>query len=156
MSGVAKHENGYVSRYDYACTHAGTPVASAATDQSCLLGTEGGISYAAVRAAVRWIASEKLEVNLTVDNTSDNSEASPSTLLYVGQSNGVTGTSNTTYPRFSSAVTGGVPLGRASGSPFIAYSPHGPYAQDTFSRSPYIGYSTPMDRGTSPAGESTE
>ncbi len=145
VSAVAKHQDGYVDRYDFACTHPNSGVPTAVTDQSCLIGTEGGTSYAAVRAAVRWLASEKLEVNLSVDNTNDNSEASPSTLLYVGQASGVTGTSNTSYPRFSSAVTGGLPLGTASGSAFIAYSPFGPYAQDTFSRSPYVDYSTYCD-----------
>src|SRR6202041_1694245 len=59
--------------------------------------------------------------------------------------NGVTGASNTLYPRFSSAPTGGVPLGTATGSAFISYSPFGPYAQDTFSHSPYTDYSTYCD-----------
>ncbi|HTY94042.1 MAG TPA: TonB-dependent receptor [Steroidobacteraceae bacterium] len=145
LSGVAKHEDGYVNRYDYACTHPGTAVATSALDQGCLLGTEGGIAYSAVRAALRWVPTDKLEVNLSVDNTNDNSQASPSTLLYVGQANGTTGTSNTSYPRFSSAPTGGVPLGTATGSPFISYSPYGPYAQDSYSHSPYVDYSTYCD-----------
>jgi iron complex outermembrane recepter protein len=145
ISGVARHQDGYVTRYDYACSHPGSDVPSQAVDQDCVLGTEGGVSYDAARVALRWLASDKLEVNITADNTDNNSEASPNTLLYVGQANGVTGTSNTLYPRFSSAPTGGVPLGTATGSAFISYSPFGPYAQDTFSHSPYTDYSTYCD-----------
>jgi iron complex outermembrane receptor protein len=145
ISGVARHQDGYVTRYDYACSHPGADVASAALDQGCVIGTEGGISYDAVRTAVRWLVNDKLEVNVSADNTDDNSEAAPNTLLYVGQASGVTGTSSALYPRFSSAPTGGVPLGTATGSPFISYSPFGPYAQDTFSHSPYTDYSTYCD-----------
>ena len=145
ISGVARHQDGYVTRYDYACSHPGSDVASAALDQGCVLGTEGGISYDAVRTAIRWLVNDRLEVNVTADNTDDNSESSPNTLLYVGQASGVTGTSNALYPRFSSAPTGGVPLGTATGSAFISYSPFGPYAQDTFSHSPYTDYSTYCD-----------
>jgi len=145
ISGVARHQDGYVTRYDYACSHPGSPVASEALDQGCVLGTEGGISYDAIRLAMRWLVNDRLEVNVSADNTDDNSEATPNTLLYVGQANGTTGPSNTLYPRFSSAPVGGVPLGTATGSAFISYSPFGPYAQDTFSHSPYTDYSTYCD-----------
>ncbi len=121
ISGVARHEDGYVTRYDYACTHPGANVPTAVDTSNCELGTEGGVAYAAVRAALRWTPNEQLEVNLAADHTADNSQAAPSTLLYVGQVNGKTGVSAPTYPRFSSAPTGGIPLGTATGSPFISY-----------------------------------
>jgi iron complex outermembrane recepter protein len=145
ISGVARHQDGYVTRYDYACSHPGAPVASATVSAGCILGTEGGISYDAVRTAIRWLVNDRLEVNVSADNTNDNSEAAPNTLLYVGQASGATGTSNALYPRFSSAPSGGIPLGTATGSRFISYSPFGPYAQDTFSHSPYTDYSTYCD-----------
>ncbi|HTV78214.1 MAG TPA: TonB-dependent receptor [Steroidobacteraceae bacterium] len=145
ISGVARHQDGYVTRYDYACSHPGSGVPSAALDQGCVLGTEGGISYDALRTAIRWLVNDRLEVNVSADNTDDNSEATPNTLLYVGQASGVTGPSNALYPRFSSAPAGGVPLGTATGSAFISYSPFGPYAQDPFSSSPYTDYSTYCD-----------
>jgi len=154
ISGVTRHQDGYVTRYDYACTHPGVNVASAVDSSNCKLGTEGGIAYAAVRAALRWIPNDQLEVNVAADHTSDNSEAAPTTLLYVGQINGRTGVSAPTYPRFSSAPTNGIPLGTATGSPFITYSPFGNYAQDTASHSPYTDYSTYCDAkppdGTAP------
>jgi iron complex outermembrane recepter protein len=154
FSGVARHQDGYVTRYDYACTHPGADVPTAVDSSNCVLGTEGGVAYAALRAALRWTPNDRLEVNIAADHTSDNSEAAPSTLLYVGQVNGKTGVSAPTYPRFSSAPTGGIPLGTATGSPFISYSPFGPYAQDTYSHSPYVDYSTYCDAkppdGTAP------
>jgi len=154
ISGVARHQDGYVTRYDYACTHPGANVATAVDSSTCKLGTEGGAAYGAVRAALRWTPSDQLEVNVAADRTGDNSEAAPSTLVYVGQVNGKTGVSAPTYPRFSSAPTGGIPLGTATGSAFISYSPFGHYAQDTSSHSPYSDYSTYCDAkppdGTAP------
>ena len=154
FSGVARHQDGYVTRYDYACTHPGANVPTAVTGSDCTLGTEGGVSYAAVRGALRWTPNDQLEVNIAADHTGDNSEAAPSTLLYVGQVSGKTGPSAPTYPRFSSAPTGGIPLATTTGSAFISYSPFGPYAQDTFSHSPYVNYSTYCDAkppdGTAP------
>ena len=155
IAGVARQQDGYVTRYDYRCTHpSATTVPSAVISGGCKLGTEGGKSYGGLRASVRWIPVENLEINLSGDYTKDNSEGAPSTLLYVGQPNGTPGTSATSYPRWSSAPSGGVLLGTSTGSPFISYSPFGNYAQDTYSKSPYVNYSTycdakPVD-GTAP------
>lgn len=148
-TGVAK--DGYVKRYDYACTHPGTTVPTFQTaGKKCLLGTQGGKSYAAVRGQLRWLPSDRLEINLIADYTKDNSEAAPSTLLFVGNAAGVPG-----VPNASSAFQiGGVALGNATGSPFITSSPYGNFAQDSFSGSPYVSYATyvsaaPRD-GTAP------
>jgi len=148
-SGMSK--DGYVTRYDYACTHPGTTVPSfQGANANCKLGTLGGKSYAAGRAALRWIASDRVEVNMTADYSRDTSEAAPTTLLFVGNQAGVPG-----VPNASSAFQiGGVALGNATGSPFITSSPYGAYAQDSFSRSPYVSYATftsaaPRD-GTAP------
>ena len=171
LSGVARHQDGYVTRYDYACTHPGAPVPSYSVGSSCKLGTEGGHSYDAIRLETRWTPNDRLEVNLTGDYTNDRSEASPFTLLAVGTGDTPTVSCPTPttcvagpivpgklglpplgprlasyYPRYASTpgagTGGGVFLGNATGSPFISYSPLGPYAQDTFSTSPYINYST--------------
>ncbi len=155
IAGVSRHQDGYVTRYDYRCTHpTATNVPSAATTGDCKLGTEGGKAYDGIRGSVRWLPTEKLEINLSADYVNDNSEATPSTLLFVGQTNGTPGPSALTYPRWTSAPTGGLALGNSKGSPFISYSPYGPYAQDTFSNSPYINYSTYADAkppdGTAP------
>ncbi len=148
-TGVSK--DGYVKRYDYACTHPGTTVPSFQTaNKGCLLGTQGGKSYAAIRGALRWMPTDRLEVNLIGDYTNDKSEGAPSTLLFVGNQAGVPGVPNAT----SAYQLGGVPLGNATGSPFITSSPYGNFAQDSFTDSPHVNYATyinsaPRD-GTAP------
>ncbi len=163
IAGVSRNQDGYVTRYDYACTHPGLAaiynIPSYQDKTGCKLGTEGGKSYVGTRMSLRWLASDRLEVNLAADVTRDNSEATPQTLLFVGQYSptGLTpGDSNTSYPRHTTAPTNGLNLWNpATGtSPFITYTPFGPYAGDTFSKSPYINYSTYVDTqpadGTSP------
>ncbi|MEO9130848.1 MAG: TonB-dependent receptor, partial [Sphingomonas sp.] len=149
ISGTAVHKDGYVTRYDFACTHPGTAIPSTLVNsQSCKLGTEGGKSYVAGRLALRYEPSSSVSLDVVADITRDQSEAGPTTLLYVGQ-NANPGVSNT-----GSATTGtsvpaytlnGVRYGTATGSQFISYSPYGNFAQDTFSSSPYISYENYME-----------
>lgn len=134
LTGAGMSSDGYVDRYDYACTHPGTPVRSFQVGPGCKLGTEGGKSYIAGRGVLRWTPSDPLEVVLIGDITQDESESSPSTLLYVGDLNGPGVDSSPAYD------LDGVLLGTASGSPFITYSPYGDFAQDTFTDSPYVSY----------------
>lgn len=144
ISGTAVHKDGYITRYDYACTHPGTTVPSSiAGGTNCKLGTEGGKDYVAGRLALRYKPSSSVTLDLVGDITQDNSEAGPTTLLYVGQqanpgtANTGSATTGTSAPAYS---IGGVRYGTATGSQFISYSPFGNYAQDTFSSSPYISY----------------
>ncbi|MBL8552472.1 MAG: TonB-dependent receptor [Hyphomonadaceae bacterium] len=137
IAGVSHASDGYVTRYDYGCTHPGSPVKSAIISENCELGTEGGKSYTAIRGALRWTPTTRLEMNLAADFTNDDSEGSPFTLMYVGSTTaaGATPAANTSI--------NGVSLGTAAGSPFISYSLFGSqWADDTFSQSPYITYST--------------
>jgi len=151
VSGAGVARDGYVTRYDYACTHPGTTVPSAQTgSMGCKLGTQGGKAYQAGRVLLRWLPSDRLDVRLTADYTNDTTEGAPSTLLFVGSPEGAPGVpaDNPAY------VTGSVALGNATGSPFISSSPFGGYAQDSFSSNPYINYSTFTDMaprdGTAP------
>lgn len=144
VSGTAVHKDGYITRYDYACTHPGTPIPSALTNnKDCKLGTEGGKDYAAARLALRYQPGHGITLDIVGDVTQDESEAGPTTLLYVGQNAnpGATNTgSATTGPSAAAYTMNGVRYGTATGSPFISYSPFGNYAQDTFSDSPYVNY----------------
>jgi iron complex outermembrane receptor protein len=144
ISGTAVHKDGYVTRYDYACAHPGTTVPSSiAGGTNCKLGTEGGKDYVAGRLALRYKPSSSVTLDLVGDITQDNSEAGPTTLLYVGQqaNPGSTNTGSATTGTSVPAYTiGGVRYGTATGSQFISYSPYGNYAQDTFSSSPYVSY----------------
>lgn len=144
ISATAVHKDGYITRYDFACTHPGTAIPSSLINsKSCKLGTEGGKSYVAGRLALRYQPSTKVTLDLVADITQDDSEAGPTTLLYVGQNAnpGVANTgSATTGPSAAAYTLNGVRYGTATGSQFISYSPYGNYAQDTFSHSPYISY----------------
>ncbi|CAN5485767.1 hypothetical protein BH09PSE4_BH09PSE4_03910 [soil metagenome] len=144
ISGTAVHKDGYVTRYDYACAHPGTTVpSSTAGAKGCKLGTEGGKDYVAGRLALRYQPSSSVTLDLVGDVTQDDSEAGPTTLLYVGQaanpgvSNTGSATTGTSVPAYT---IGGVRYGTATGSQFISYSPFGNFAQDTFTHSAYANY----------------
>jgi iron complex outermembrane receptor protein len=82
IAGVSKHHDGYVDRIDYACANPGSGLLPQTTGAGgCKLGTEGGQSMNSVRAAMRWLVTDKIEVNLAGDFTSDNSEVQANTLL---------------------------------------------------------------------------
>jgi iron complex outermembrane receptor protein len=89
LAGVSKHRDGYVDRIDFACANPGPISAGVPTlaSSNCKIGTEGGKAYTALRASVRWLATEKLEINLIGDATHEKSEATPNTLLVASQAN---------------------------------------------------------------------
>jgi iron complex outermembrane receptor protein len=146
LSGTGVRSDGYIKRYDYACTHPGTaiPTSLKAPSDDCLLGTEGGKEYLGGRLALRWEPTSRVTVDLVGDLTEDESENGPTTLLFVGQPapNGVIVPGTTNLPAY---FINGVAYGGPDGSPFIAYSPYGDYALDTFSDSPYISYENYAD-----------
>jgi len=157
ISGVSRNQDGYVKRYDFACTHpeldATFDIPSLADGGDCLLGTEGGKSYVAARGSLRWTPTDTLEVNLNGDITRDDSESSAQTLIFVGTANATSFTPGTTglnlsrsYPMYSTAATNGVNLWNPAtqSSPFLPYSPFAG-AGDSFTDSPYVNYSTYCD-----------
>lgn len=85
ISGLARHVDGFFKRLDYGCVTGvaapGGTFASPADD--CVIGTEGGQNIYAVRGALRWIASDRIENNLIADFTQDSSEASPGKALFL-------------------------------------------------------------------------
>ena len=81
VSGLFRRRDGYLDRLDYGCLHPGSGVPSYATSKSCKLGTQGGQNTAAGRAAMRWVASDDVEVNVTGDVTRDHSEVAPTKLI---------------------------------------------------------------------------
>lgn len=141
LSGAAVKRDGYVTRYDYRCTHPGSTVPSSTTGDSCKLGTEGGKEYVAGRVALRWEPVSKVTVDLVGDITRDSSEVGPATLLYVGR-NAVPGAMLTgiATPAAPHYLLNGNVLGTSTGSPFVSYSPFGDFAQDGFTTSPYVSY----------------
>lgn len=146
LSGAAVRKDGYITRYDYRCTHPSSTIPSAVQGSDCKLGTEGGKEYVAGRLALRWTPSSSVTLDISADVTRDGSEVAPSTLLYVGRSAapGATNTGVATPPSSPYVLNGNI-YGTATGSPYISYSPYGAYAQDTFSNSPYISYENYID-----------
>jgi iron complex outermembrane receptor protein len=86
ISGVTRHRDGYLKRLDYNCTFpSGTKApTSTATDGDCVAGGEGGQNYTAGRLALRWIASDRVEVNLSASRLVDDSEPSATKLISLG------------------------------------------------------------------------
>ena len=88
VAGVSKKQDGYVSRIDYACANPGTAIPNQAPQGDCKLGNEGGKDYSAGRAALRWLASDDVEINLTADLTLDKSESAAIVLQAVNPAAG--------------------------------------------------------------------
>jgi iron complex outermembrane receptor protein len=166
VSGASRTRDGYVTRLDYKCMHPSSPIPSYFTGLSsnsgCVLGTEGGISYTAARAALRWIASDNFEANFSVDMTNDASEAAPGVLFQVneqinnpniccdasilqghpnGYSVGGVGTEEGTFFDIDGDLT--------TTGDRVYYSnifvPYGPFRGDSVVNDPYVNYSTYTD-----------
>jgi iron complex outermembrane receptor protein len=74
ISGVDKKQDGYVSRIDYGCANPGNPYgirSQVATTAGCVIAKDSNVNYSAARAALRWVASDRMEFNLSADYTND-------------------------------------------------------------------------------------
>jgi iron complex outermembrane receptor protein len=83
VSAVTRHRDGYVKRLDYNCANPTGPRAptSTATDSDCVAGREGGQNYTAGRLALRWLATERVEVNVAASRLVDNSQPAATKLI---------------------------------------------------------------------------
>ena len=82
ISGVSKEQRGHVQIRDYGCDHpeSGVPILSS-VGSDCVVGYAGEVNYSAARAALRWIASDRLELNASVDFTRDSRAAAAGVLV---------------------------------------------------------------------------
>jgi iron complex outermembrane recepter protein len=135
LSGIARERDGYIKRLDYACVHPNDPyVISGAIPRTnagsnCQIGTLGGQSMTAVRGALRWIATDAVEVNLIADSTNDTSETQPSVLRNAGE----------IIPGLSMSYQG-VPYDNR-------FVPYGPSRGDTVINDPYVTYANFISPG---------
>jgi iron complex outermembrane receptor protein len=83
ISASTENHDGYVTRYDYSCLNPGTNVPSHLVGDHCVLGHDGSQAVANGRIAIRWLPTEKLEVNLSGSFTDDHSGVQANTLLKV-------------------------------------------------------------------------
>jgi len=74
LSGVSKKRDGYLTRYDYGCRFPDSGFSPASARGDCVLGYEGGERYQGIRAALRWVLNERLELNLIADGSDVNDE----------------------------------------------------------------------------------
>lgn len=82
LSAMSQQLDGYVTRYDYGCMNPGSGIVTGSTlSTDCKLGTEGGKDIKGARANLRWLASDRVEVNVAADFTVDRSEAVPAKLI---------------------------------------------------------------------------
>jgi iron complex outermembrane receptor protein len=164
VSGASRSRDGYVKRMDYKCLHPTSPLPTYSTGRlsNCELGTEGGISYTAARAALRWIPTDDFEIAVTGDITNDSSEAPPGVLLRVNEQ------INNPNICCDASILQGHPngysvggLGTEEGTFFdidgdlsttgdrVYYSnefvPYGPFHEDPVVNDPYVTYSTYLD-----------
>lgn len=129
LSFASKHHDGYVKRVDYACTHPGSNLKGLNVGDGCELGRDGSQAYTAGRIALRWIASDAVEVNLAGDLTNDQSGVQANTLIkYSGALGAAT---------YTTGLNGApVPFGPQ-------FVPFGSYSQDpNRPNDPYLSYAT--------------
>lgn len=141
VSGISRSENGYLDRLDYRCMHpdSGVPTFLAGGDvEGCRLGTEGGRQVTAVRAALRWMPSADLEVNLSYDRTNEDSEVPATVLLQVNEA--VNRTNGYGAGTFIPSTIDGSPI--YYDNKFVT---HGRFRGDTRINSPYVNYATYLD-----------
>lgn len=87
VSFASKEREGYVNRVDFACAYpslAGNLKPTVSNNgNSCTVGTMGGESVRAGRAALNWTPSPEIEVNLVAEVIRDNSEAAADSLIHI-------------------------------------------------------------------------
>ncbi len=95
VSAVNKKQDGYVTRYDYGCLFPNSGIPNSSQQTDCVSGKAGGKDYSAGRAALRWLASDKLEVNYSIDATIDDSPVAATVLQAVNPAASGAGPSST-------------------------------------------------------------
>ena len=94
ISGVSETQDGYMQRLDYACATGQMIGSTQIPVHGCQLGTEGGTALHAVRLALRWLVSDKIENNFIATDTQDRSEVPALKLLYSNNTQGIIPTGN--------------------------------------------------------------
>ena len=126
ITAAERHHDGYVDRLDYACTHPGSGLPTFHVGTGCKLGEDGGQAFAAGKIAVRWLASENLEVNAFADITNDMSPVQANTIVYA---------------RHNGLALNGVPYGNI----FVPYGPN--QGDPNHPSDPFLSYATFVDPG---------
>ena len=72
FSGVSKRQRGYIARVDYGCQNPGSGIPSLRSPiAGCIVDYDSDVNLEAVRGALRWVATDDLELNFALDYTHD-------------------------------------------------------------------------------------
>ena len=82
IAGVSRQQDGYVDRLDYGCLNPGSGIPPLSTSPGCYLGSQGEVGYNAGRGQLRWLATDKLELNIIGDFTREKHAIAGSVLTY--------------------------------------------------------------------------
>lgn len=160
ISGMSRSRDGYVDMLDYGLTHpnSNVPANNARGRGNPDYESMGGESVVAGRVALRWEASDMVEVNLSADYTRQNDEAVPTILIAAGRPIPATGgtfdpfSSNPSTSTTSSFTQIPWLVGKDGNAVLLncAFVPAGPYSCDTGrnigNRDPrFISYANFMD-----------
>lgn len=140
FSGAAKNRDGYVDVLDYGCSHPGSGFPTSLAGNGCKIGEQGDKQYTTGRAALRWAASDDVEVNVIADVLNDRSGMAAGTVTYANRGPGEAITTlNPTLPFYD-----------ADGNElyyrdhmFVSYGPNR-NPNDPIN-DPYVSYSTLID-----------
>jgi iron complex outermembrane recepter protein len=139
LSGISRSSDGYVAMLDYGLTHPNSNVRgnTARGRGNADYSTMGGQNITAVRGALKWTPTSRVEVNLSGDYTRENSEAIPTVLIAAGATVGPGATFDPKSVGTSLSFTGSglnpLLVGK-NGQPVAlscAFVPAGPYSCDT-------------------------
>jgi len=110
VSGSSRHQDGYLYRLDYRCANPTSTLPALTPELDCVLGTEGGIDSAAGRFALRWAASDSVNVNVVADVYRAEDEPQANKLLVAASDPTVAWMGETYGPQFITS------------SPFTSYT----------------------------------
>lgn len=145
ISGVDKSQQGYVDRIDYGCAFPNNPYgirSLVASTAGCRVARDSNVNFSGGRVALRWIASERVEVNLATDYTNDRRNPTGAVLLGYRQASQSAATLARIQPIYDATPANDVP-------PTAFVVPYGSYySYASFYSSAY----TPPATGPAPAG----
>jgi iron complex outermembrane receptor protein len=90
LAGITRSQDGYVDRLDYGCVHPGQGIPALRDSPNCVLSKQGEVGVNALRAQLRFVPSDTLEMNFIADHTREKHEIAGSVLTYANY----TGTSD--------------------------------------------------------------
>jgi len=135
ISGVSTTHDGWIDMVDYGLSH---PTSNVPINNSrggyTVVGKEGSQNMTAGRIALRWQPTDKIDINLSGDYTSEHDSPGPEVLIAAG---GIAGSASAFNPMSSDPATnanGGAWLPGKNGSPVPVdchFVPYGQYSCDT-------------------------